>query len=128
MDDVEPGPTYLAFEIAPRVSAAVPARVRPLGPDTARLRLARPVPLRVGDRALLRDPGRHHVAGVTVLDVAPPPLAPGKRGGATLPVRAWFPSPARTAKMISAPGWLGAGPGSLGSRFWRTRAKNAARL
>ncbi|MFI7576978.1 selenocysteine-specific translation elongation factor [Micromonospora sp. NPDC049497] len=63
-------------------SAAVAARVRPLGPDTARLRLARPLPLLVGDRALLRDPGRHHVAGgVTVLDVAPPPLS--RRGAAT---------------------------------------------
>ncbi|WP_319461280.1 SelB C-terminal domain-containing protein, partial [Micromonospora sp. RTP1Z1] len=63
-------------------SAAVPARVRPLGPDTVRLRLARPLPLLIGDRALLRDPGRHHVAGgVTVLDVAPPPLR--RRGAAT---------------------------------------------
>ncbi|WP_229401631.1 selenocysteine-specific translation elongation factor [Micromonospora okii] len=62
-------------------SAAVTAGVRPLGPDTVRLRLARPLPLLVGDRALLRDPGRHHVAGgVTVLDVAPPPLA--RRGAA----------------------------------------------
>jgi selenocysteine-specific elongation factor len=62
-------------------SAAVPARVRPLGPDTARLRLARPLPLLIGDRALLRDPGRHHVTGgVTVLDVAPPPLR--RRGAA----------------------------------------------
>ncbi|ASW55128.1 selenocysteine-specific translation elongation factor [Plantactinospora sp. KBS50] len=62
-------------------SAAVPARVRPLGPDTARLRLARALPLRVGDRALLRDPGRRHVTGgVTVLDVAVPPLS--RRGAA----------------------------------------------
>jgi selenocysteine-specific elongation factor len=62
-------------------SAAVPARVRPLGADTARLRLSRPLPLRVGDRALLRDPGLHHVAGgVTVLDVAPPGLS--RRGAA----------------------------------------------
>ncbi|WP_349877034.1 selenocysteine-specific translation elongation factor [Micromonospora sp. HUAS YX12] len=62
-------------------SAAVPARVRPLGPDTVRLRLARPLPLLIGDRALLRDPGRHHVAGgVTVLDVDPPPLR--RRGAA----------------------------------------------
>ncbi|WP_435587458.1 selenocysteine-specific translation elongation factor [Micromonospora aurantiaca (nom. illeg.)] len=62
-------------------AAAVPARVRPLGPDTARLRLARPMPLLIGDRALLRDPGRHHVAGgVTVLDVDPPPLR--RRGAA----------------------------------------------
>ncbi|MFE0593775.1 selenocysteine-specific translation elongation factor [Micromonospora echinospora] len=62
-------------------SAAVPVRVRPLGPDTARLRLARPLPLLVGDRAVLRDPGRRLVAGgVTLLDVAPPPLA--RRGAA----------------------------------------------
>jgi selenocysteine-specific elongation factor len=62
-------------------SAAVPVRIRPLGADTARLRLDRPLPLRIGDRALLRDPGRHHVAGgVTVLDVAPPGLS--RRGAA----------------------------------------------
>ncbi|TDB74949.1 selenocysteine-specific translation elongation factor [Micromonospora sp. KC723] len=62
-------------------SAAVPVRVRPLGVDTVRLRLARALPLLVGDRALLRDPGRHHVVGgVTVLDVDPPPLA--RRGAA----------------------------------------------
>lgn len=62
-------------------AAAVAARVRPLGPDTARLRLARPLPLRIGDRALLRDPGRRYVAGgVTVLDVVPPRLT--RRGAA----------------------------------------------
>lgn len=62
-------------------SAAVPAHLRFLGDDTARLRLARPVPLHVGDVALLRDPGGHRVvAGVTVLDVRPPPL--DRRGAA----------------------------------------------
>jgi selenocysteine-specific elongation factor len=62
-------------------SAAVPVRVRPLGDDTARLRLSRPLPLRIGDRALLRNPGLHHVAGgVTVLDVQPPGLQ--RRGAA----------------------------------------------
>jgi selenocysteine-specific elongation factor len=62
-------------------SAAVPARLRPLGADTARLRLGTALPLRIGDRALLRDPGRHHVAGgVTVLDVVPPGLT--RRGAA----------------------------------------------
>ncbi|NMO52832.1 selenocysteine-specific translation elongation factor [Actinoplanes sp. TBRC 11911] len=62
-------------------SAAIPVRLRPLGTDTCRLRLARPLPLRIGDRALLRDPGRHHVAGgVTVLDVLPPGLS--RRGAA----------------------------------------------
>jgi selenocysteine-specific elongation factor len=56
-------------------TAAVPVTVRPLGGDTARLSLASALPLRVNDRALLRDPGRHHVAtGVSVLDVRPPVL------------------------------------------------------
>lgn len=62
-------------------AAGVPARVRPLGADTARLRLPRPLPLRIGDRGVLRDPGRRAVvAGLTVLDVAPPPLR--RRGAA----------------------------------------------
>ncbi len=62
-------------------AAAVPVRVRPLGPDTARLRLARPLPLRIGDRVVLRDPGRRDVAaGATALDVAPPALR--RRGAA----------------------------------------------
>jgi selenocysteine-specific elongation factor len=62
-------------------SAAVSARVRPVGPDTARLTLACPLPLRIGDRGLLRNPGAHHVSGgTTVLDVAPPALT--RRGAA----------------------------------------------
>jgi len=67
-------------------AAAVPVRVRPLGSDpagdtTARLTLSSPLPLRIGDRALLRDPGRQRIAaGLTVLDVRPPPLT--RRGSA----------------------------------------------
>ncbi|MEU4094243.1 SelB C-terminal domain-containing protein [Streptomyces sp. NPDC026673] len=62
-------------------SAAVPVTVRPLGEDSARLRLATPLPLRVADAALLRDPGRHRIpAGLTVLDVRPPRLT--RRGAA----------------------------------------------
>jgi selenocysteine-specific elongation factor len=62
-------------------SAAITAHIRPLGTDTARLRLSRPLPLIIGDRALLRDPGRHRIAGgVIVLDVAPPPMR--RRGAA----------------------------------------------
>jgi selenocysteine-specific elongation factor len=61
-------------------SAAVPVRLRPLGEDTARLALTRPLPLHIGDRALLRDPGARRVAGVTVLDVRPPGLR--RRGAA----------------------------------------------
>jgi selenocysteine-specific elongation factor len=39
-----------------------------------RLRLATPLPLRVGDRLLLRDPGARRVLGADVRDVAPPEL------------------------------------------------------
>jgi len=62
-------------------SAAVPVHVRPLGTVGARLRLARPLPLRVGDVGLLRDPGEHRIAaGIEVLDVRPPQLR--RRGAA----------------------------------------------
>jgi selenocysteine-specific elongation factor len=62
-------------------SAAVSVRVRPIGSDTARLTLAGRLPLRIGDRGLLRDPGAHHVSGgLTVLDVLPPALT--RRGAA----------------------------------------------
>ena len=64
-------------------STSVPAHLRPLGADTARLRLAVPLPLRAGDRALLRDPARQRVvAGVVVLDADPPRLR--RRGAADL--------------------------------------------
>ena len=64
-------------------SAAVPVRVRPLGTGTARLALSRPLPLRAGDRALLREPSRHQVASaVTVLDPDPPPLTRRGAGSA----------------------------------------------
>jgi selenocysteine-specific elongation factor len=59
-------------------SARVQAVVRALGTDTARLTLARPLPLHVGDRALIRDSNRA-IVGVQVLDVMPPPLR--RRGG-----------------------------------------------
>jgi len=63
-------------------SAAIPTRLRSLGPDAARLNVATPLPLHVGERALLRDPGRQHiVAGVVVLDTDPPKLT--RRGAGT---------------------------------------------
>ncbi len=62
-------------------SAAVPVQVRQLGAAAARLRLARPLPLRVGDVGLLRDPGEHRIAaGIEALDVRPPGLR--RRGAA----------------------------------------------
>ncbi len=63
-------------------ATAVGTHCRPLGGDgrLVRLTLDRPLPLRVGDRALLRDPGDRRIWGVQVLDPAPPPL--GRRGAA----------------------------------------------
>jgi len=62
-------------------ATSVGTRARPLGDDLVRLTLARPLPLRVGDRALLRDPGSRAVWGLTVLDPAPDPLE-RRRGAA----------------------------------------------
>jgi selenocysteine-specific elongation factor len=79
-------PTRLVVHIG---SAAVPATVRPLAgaPEdrrhgvAVRLQLAAALPLQVGDRILLRDPGRRLIlGGATVLDPAPPPLR--RRGAA----------------------------------------------
>src|SRR5580704_9810248 len=67
------------------------ARVRVLGPDLVRLSLADPLPLHVGDRLLLRDPGSRRpgdwpaVAGGIVLDVMPPRLQ--RRGAAAAAAR-----------------------------------------
>ena len=67
------------------------ARLRILGTAGlaiyARLRLRDPLPLHVGDRVLLRDPGAAGLAiyGATVLDPAPPPLA--RRGAGAAAVR-----------------------------------------
>ncbi|WP_030900110.1 selenocysteine-specific translation elongation factor [Streptomyces sp. NRRL F-5126] len=71
-------PRRLTFHFG---SAAVEAGVRPIGDDTARLSLAAELPLRIGDRGLLRDPGLRRVAaGITVLDVRPPRFT--RRGAA----------------------------------------------
>lgn len=63
-------------------TAAVPARLRPFDSLHARLHLERALPLAVGDRAVLRDPGSEApLAGVELLDVDPPAL--GRRGAGT---------------------------------------------
>jgi selenocysteine-specific elongation factor len=74
-------------------SAKTTVRTRMLGAEpagapgqaVARLALSQPLPLHVGDKALLRDGNQRHgrqhgIIGVTVLDVVPPPLR--RRGAA----------------------------------------------
>lgn len=93
-------------------SARVIARVRPLGAGLARLSLAEPLPLHVGDRVLLRDPGARRpgswpaVAGAVVLDVAPPPLA--RRGAAAAAARqlAAWPDRPTAAELLARHGLL----------------------
>jgi selenocysteine-specific elongation factor len=61
-------------------STLVSVHARPLGEDRQRLTLDTPLPLRIGDRAILRDPGSRTIWGVTVLDPQPPALR--RRGAA----------------------------------------------
>ncbi|GAA4227070.1 selenocysteine-specific translation elongation factor [Actinomadura meridiana] len=63
-------------------SAAVAVRLRPLGPDTARLTLNHRLALHLGDTGVLRDPERGSIAGVNVLDVRPPTLVRREAGAA----------------------------------------------
>ncbi len=77
---------YAAGPLPPEVlvhigSAAVGARLRPLGQHSARLTLSEPLPLRVGDRVVLRH-DRGVAGGAVVLDVAP--AAFGRKGAARL--------------------------------------------
>ncbi len=100
-------------------SARTQARVRVLGADSvyARLRLKEPLPLHVGDRVILRDPGAAGLAvyGATVLDPFPPPLA--RRGAGAAAARelaAWPDVPAaadllRRHKLLRVPQLAAAG-------------------
>jgi selenocysteine-specific elongation factor len=93
-------------------SSRVLARVRPLAADLARLTLADPLPLHVGDRVLLRDPGSRRdgqwpaVTGAVVLDVAPPPLA--RRGAASAAARllATWPDQPAAAQLLARHGLM----------------------
>lgn len=61
-------------------SIDVPVHVRPLGEGFARVHSEADLPWRVGDRAILRDPGSRRLWAVRVLDVDPLPLR--RRGAA----------------------------------------------
>ncbi len=64
------GPAELLVHIG---SATVDGRLRPLGEDTARITLAEPLPLRLGDRLVLRH-DRGVAGGAAILDIGPPAL------------------------------------------------------
>jgi selenocysteine-specific elongation factor len=93
-------------------SARTQARLRPLGDSpVTRLTLRDALPLHVGDRVLLRDPGSAGVTilGATVLDVAPPALT--RRGAAAAAGRelgAWPDLPS-AADLLRRHGLLRAG-------------------
>ncbi|OBJ12029.1 selenocysteine-specific translation elongation factor [Mycobacterium colombiense] len=115
-------------------SAAVPVQVRRLGPAAARLRLARALPLRVGDIGLLRDPGQHRIAaGVEVLDVRPPGLR--RRGAARARAEqlatgeAAAPDVARAADLRAMglpPRGQRVGDWVVDPRWWAERREDAA--
>ena len=75
--DVDRLPTQPILHVG---AHSVSVHCRPLGGELVRLALERPLPLRVGDRTLLRDPGSRQVWGARVLDPMPPPLR--RRGAA----------------------------------------------
>ena len=77
-------------------AALTTVRARPLADGFARLTLEHSLPLRIDDRAILRDPGSRAIWGVRVLDPAPPAL--GRRGAAR----------ARAAALTAYDGSLGA--------------------
>jgi selenocysteine-specific elongation factor len=93
-------------------SARTRARVRPLGASAiVRLMLRDALPLHVGDRVLLRDPGGAGVAilGATVLDVAPPALTRrGAAAAAGAELAAWPDLPS-AADLLRRHGFLRAG-------------------
>jgi selenocysteine-specific elongation factor len=85
-------------------AASVALACRPLGDDISRLRLQRPLPLRIGDRALLRDPGSRRLWGVTVLDPAPPELTRRGAAAARAGQLATAPSPPQLAAEVERRG------------------------
>jgi selenocysteine-specific elongation factor len=100
------GPTASAA-LAPLAASTTPAAPVASG-VFARLTLREALPLHVGDRLLLRDPGAASpwLLGATVLDVAPPPLT--RRGAARSAARelASWPEIPRAADLLHRHGLL----------------------
>ncbi len=83
-------------------AAALSVHVRPLGSRHARLTLPTPLPLQIGDRGVLRDPGSRALWGVRVVDCDPPPLA--RRGSARARAEALEQSRATVADQVRSRG------------------------
>ncbi len=101
--DQPPGGAALPARLTLHIGAArAVARVRTLGRSFARLSLDHPLPLHVGDRVLLRDPGAaadrtagRPIVGATVLDVLPPRLrGNGAAAAAQRELASWPDRPA----------------------------------
>ncbi|HEU5034759.1 MAG TPA: selenocysteine-specific translation elongation factor, partial [Mycobacteriales bacterium] len=75
--DLPPAHQQLVVHVG---AAAVPARARRLDAHAARLRLASPLPLHLGDRLLLREPSTRQLWPADVAELAPRPLR--RRGDA----------------------------------------------
>ena len=100
-----PGIIRLPPQLTLHIGAArTVVRVRLLGSRFARLSLDHPLPLHVGDRVLLRDPGAaadhsggRPVFGATVLDVSPPRLrGTGAAAAAERELASWPEVPTAT--------------------------------
>jgi selenocysteine-specific elongation factor len=100
------------MRLPPRLTLHVGAaravvRLRQLGSRFARLSLDHPLPLHIGDRVLLRDPGAapdrsggRPVMGATVLDVSPPRLrGTGAAAAAERELASW-PEPPAAADLL----------------------------
>jgi selenocysteine-specific elongation factor len=88
-------------------AARAVARIRMLGSRIARLSLDHPLPLHVGDRVLLRDPGAaadhadgRPIFGATVLDVVPPRLRGNGAAAAAGRELASWPEPPAAPELL----------------------------
>jgi selenocysteine-specific elongation factor len=109
-------PSRLTLHIG---AARAVARVRMLGGRVARLSLDHPLPLHVGDRVLLRDPGAaadratgRPVFGATVLDVSPPRLRGNGAAAAAERELASWPEPPTAPDLLHRHRLLRAGVAS----------------
>jgi selenocysteine-specific elongation factor len=103
-----PGTIRLPPQLTMHIGAARGvAGVRMLGGCFARLSLDHPLPLHIGDRVLLRDPGTaadrasgRPVFGATVLDVSPPRLRGNGAAAAAARELALWPEPPAAADLL----------------------------